>query len=187
MGKIEDLAKRIPDTKPPLGTEIEMIGERRHPAGTERHPARGSSATYKITSTGVLGEMRAKDDERRKRRQLMKKGLRAAHHSPFQNPAKKHGNASNWKATAPIRNIGWCKLPLTASRKEQAGVHRQMRGLIQGDRRERLLAGTARRERNRVSRNVTALVERVGRTDRNLCYNHQARLRLRLNFRHSSF
>ena len=129
MAKIEDVVKQIPDDKPPLGTEIEMIGERRHPAGTERHPARGSSATYKITSTGVLGEVRAKDDERSKRPQLMEQGSRAACDPSFRNFDKKHRCADSQKAAAPIRNIGRAKLSRSASRTEQAGVHRQMRGL----------------------------------------------------------
>ena len=40
--------------KLPPGTEIEILGERGHPARPDRHPAGRSSITYKITSTGKL-------------------------------------------------------------------------------------------------------------------------------------
>jgi len=123
--------------------------------------------------TGGMTEAGRMNYEGRKRPQRPDQAIRLARHPLVRKPAQNDGSPGAGQTTAALGNVRRSELPRSSSWPEQSRIHRQMRRLTARTGRVRLLAGTARRWRDRNSGQAAAASCRVRRTDRNLRHDHQ--------------
>jgi type I restriction enzyme M protein len=97
-----------------------------------------------------------------------------------------HGSTGARQTASAFWHFYRCKLPRGATRPKQARVHRQMRRLTPRTGRERLLARTVIRQRDRSDRRAQSSPQRMRSAHRDLCNNHQAGARVRLTASHPS-
>ena len=134
------------------------------------------------------GEVRNQNYEGRIRPQGAHQAVCAAHHPPVRKPAEIDGGSGARQTTAPLRNLRRGELSGSPSRTKQGRIHRKVRRLAAGTRRISVLAGTARRWRDRASGKAAIAPCRVRRTDSDFRYDHQESPRLGLtDFLPSSF
>ena len=120
-----------------------------------------------------MAEVGRMNYEGRKRPQRPHLAVRPARHPLVRKPAQNDGSPGAGQTTAPLGNFHRSELSRSASRSEQSRVHREMRRLPARTGRIRLLAGTARRWRDRASGQAATATCRVRRTHRHLRHNHQ--------------